>query len=231
MSGADLSRRALAPELMDDPALPPDRFAAALEDLARVNVLTRAAAPTLRWLAGATRGMPAFTLVDVGFGHGDMLRRIARWARRRGVRATLIGVDRDPRSAPVAQAATPPGLGISYHTGDAERLPVVPDVIISSLVAHHMDDTELVGFLRWMEATATRGWFINDLHRHALALAGYRVLAGLLRLDPIVRHDGALSVQRAFRPPEWRVLLDAAGIRGARLRWSMPFRLCVGLIR
>ena len=34
--------------------------------------------------------MNAFRLLDVGFGHGDMLRRIACWARSRGLAAELI---------------------------------------------------------------------------------------------------------------------------------------------
>lgn len=216
---------------MDDLALPGERYAAVLQDLARVNVVTRAAAPTLWWLNRATRGMQAFTLLDVGFGHGDMLRHVARWARRRGVPATLIGVDRDPRSAPAARAATPPHLGITYITGDAANVGVVPDVVISSLVAHHMAEEELVSFLQWMECTVTRGWFINDLHRHWLAWRGYQVLAALMQVDPIVRHDGALSVRRGFRRGEWEALLEQAGVQGADIRWFLPFRLCVGRLR
>ena len=76
-----LRRRAEGPELMDDLALPGERYAAVLQDLARVNVVTRAAAPTLWWLNRATRGMQAFTLLDVGFGHGDMLRHVAAGCR------------------------------------------------------------------------------------------------------------------------------------------------------
>lgn len=229
--GYDLSRRATEPELMDADDLDPSRYAEVLRDLARVNVVTRAAAPTLRWLDRVTRGQRIVSVLDVGFGQGDMLRRIARWARRRGIEATLVGVDRNPRSAPVAEALTPPSLGVTYRTGDASEIDFQPDVIISSLVAHHMGDDELVAFLQWMEATAGLGWFINDLHRHVLAFRGYRVLAALMRVDPIVRHDGALSVRRAFHRAEWADLLRRAGIRGATLEWSVPFRLCVGRIR
>lgn len=233
MAVVDFGRRADDAELMDAADLAPEIYAALIADLARVNTITLARPPTLRWLAAATRDIAAFSVVDVGFGHGDMLRAIAVWAQRAGKTARLVGVDLNPRSAPVARAATDPALGIEYRTGDAAMLDFAPDFIISSLVAHHMTEAELTGFLGWMEATATRGWLINDLHRHPIAWAGYRALAALMRWHPIVRHDGALSVRRAFGRDDWGRLLAAAGLAQlpVRVRWHLPFRWTVGRLR
>jgi 2-polyprenyl-3-methyl-5-hydroxy-6-metoxy-1,4-benzoquinol methylase len=229
----DFSVRADEPELMDADDLDAQTYAALITDLARVNTLTLARPPTIAWLARATRELDGFSLVDVGFGHGDMLRAIAKWAGSNSKTARLVGVDLNPRSAPVAQGATDPALGIDYRTGDAAALDFRPDFIISSLVAHHMTDRELVGFVRWMEQTAVRGWFINDLHRHRLAWAGFRLLAGLLRWHPIVRHDGALSVRRAFVRRDWDALLRAAGVAQppVTVRWHLPFRWAVGRVK
>jgi 2-polyprenyl-3-methyl-5-hydroxy-6-metoxy-1,4-benzoquinol methylase len=226
----DFARRAGLPEIMDDDALDAGTYAAVIGNLAEVNSLTRARPPTLAWLQAQTRGMKRFTLIDVGFGHGDMLRAIARWAKVQGISAELVGVDLNPRSAPVAQAATPDALGITYVTGRAQDLGVAPDFIISSLVAHHMDDAELVGFIAWMQATALRGWLVNDLHRHWLAWAGFCALAALLRWHPIVAHDGALSVRRAFTRADWTRLLAQAGVAG-NVRWHLPFRWTVASCR
>ena len=233
-----LGIRSLQPEWMDDPAVDEATFRDCLTDLAAVNGWTLARPPTLRWLAQATRDLPRgtrFTLVDVGFGHGDMLRSIHRWATHRGLRPELIGVDLSPWSAPIARAATPPDMAIDYRTGDVfeARFDRPIDFIVSSLVAHHMTDDQLVAFLRWMEATAMRGWFVNDLHRHALAYHGFRVLSAIMRWHPMVRHDGALSVTRAFRRADWERLIARAGLdrAGVTLRWHLPFRLCVGRIK
>jgi hypothetical protein len=155
-----------------------------------------------------------------------MLRAIARWLQGRGLHAELAGIDLNPRSGPVAAAATDPSLGITYHSGRAEALGWQPDFIISSLVAHHMRDDELVAFIQWMERTARVGWLINDLHRHWLAWAGFRTLAFVFRWHPIVAHDGALSVRRAFTRAELEALLAAAGVQ-AELRWHFPFRWTV----
>jgi 2-polyprenyl-3-methyl-5-hydroxy-6-metoxy-1,4-benzoquinol methylase len=216
---------------MDADDLPPATYAEVLAGLARVNRLTLAARPTLAFLKAATAGMDRFSLLDVGFGQGDMLRTIARWATKRGLKADLTGIDLNPKSAPIAEAATDPALGIRYLTGDAFGLTGRPDFIISSLVAHHMTDAELTGFLAWMERTAGRGWFVNDLHRHLIAWGGFAAGSRALRLHPIVRHDGALSVRRAFRAAEWRSLLASAGVSSATARWWFPFRLCVGRSR
>lgn len=211
---------------MDDAGLDPAIYAEVIADLARVNVVTRAQPPTLAWLERRCRGRDAFRLLDVGFGHGDMLRAIARWAQANHLRAELVGIDLNPRSAPVAAAATDPALGIRYLTGRAESLDWQPDLIISSLVAHHMGDDELVAFIKWMDARSRVGWLVNDLHRHWAAWIGFRALASVFRWHPIVAHDGAVSVRRAFTRADWVRLLAEARV-AAEVRWHVPFRWTV----
>ena len=223
-----LARRAIAEEQMDAADLDPATFAAILTDLVQVNRLTLAYRPTLGFLARAIGARRRFRLLDVGFGDGDMLRAIGRWATKHGIAADLAGVDLNPRSAPVAIAATDPALGIDYRTGDYAGLAGGGfDLIVSSLVAHHMSEAQLIDFLRFMEAEAVRGWMVNDLHRHPLAHAGFPLLARLFRWHRIVREDGTLSIARSFRPADWRALLDRAGITEARIVRRFPFRLCV----
>lgn len=222
-----LGARTDAEELMDADDLDPAVYADVVADLAKVNVLTMAARPTLAFLARAVRGQ-RLRLLDVGYGDGDMLRRIARWAARRGIAAELVGIDLNPRSEAAARAHMPADLGIDYRTGDYADLAREPwDAIVSSLVAHHMTRAQLVAFLRFMEAHAAHGWFVNDLHRHRFAHAGFPLLATLARWHPIVRHDGTLSIARSYRPSEWPPILAEAGIRGARVFRAFPFRLCV----
>lgn len=227
-----LETRLEADELMDDPGLPEATYREVLADLAKVNRLTLAYRPTLQFLDRALAGRKSFKLLDVGFGQGDMLRAIAGWAESRGIEARLVGIDLNSRSEAAARDTTPDGLPITYKTGDyADLIGGGWDVVISSLVAHHMSREELVVFLRFMEAEARVGWFVNDLHRHAFSHAGYPVLATLSRWHPIVRADGRTSIARAFRPHEWEDLLAEAGVTNARIERFFPFRLCVSRIR
>lgn len=227
-----LDTRSTADELMDDPALDLATYSAVMNGLATVNTVTLARRPTFGFLKRALGGAKRFRLLDVGFGDGDMLRAIARWAKRRGIEAELVGVDLNPRSEVVARAATDAALKIDWRTGDyADLAGEHWDVIVSSLVAHHMTPAQLTAFLRFMDRHAGRGWLVNDLHRHGFAYLGFPLLAGLLRVHPIVRHDGRLSIARAYRPSEWPARLDAAGITQARVFRAFPFRLCVEAIR
>ena len=226
-----LTARTIAEELMDADDLDAATYAAVVGDLAKVNVVTMAARPTLDFLARGTAGMKRFKLLDVGFGDGDMLRRIAGWAKRRGLDAELVGVDLNPRSEAAAIAHSPTGLPISWRTGDyADYAGQGWDFIVSSLVAHHMTHDQLVAFLRFMDREATSGWLINDLHRHRFAHRGFPLLARLFGWHRIVRLDGTLSIARAYRPGEWPSILVEAGVT-ARVYRAFPFRLCVERLR
>lgn len=221
-----LATRSLAEEQMDAEHLSAETYAAVIGDLAKVNRLTMSARATLGFLARAVGGRP-FRLLDVGFGQGDMLRTIAAWAGKRGIACDLVGVDLNPRSEPAARAATPAGLPIRYVTGDYADLADEPwDLIVSSLVAHHMSHNQLIAFLRFMAGHARRGWLVNDLHRHRLAYWGFPLLATVMRWHPMVKADGTLSIARSYRPDEWPPLLAEAGVR-ARVYRAFPFRLCV----
>lgn len=225
-----LAQRATAEELMDADDLDAATYKALIGDLAKVNTVTLARRPTLAFLKRATIARKRLRLLDVGFGDGDMLRSISRWCLQHQVVAELVGIDLNPRSEPAARAHTPDDLPIRYRTGDYADMGGGWDAIVSSLVAHHMTTDQLLKFIQFMEAHA-RCWFINDLHRHQFAHAGFPLLALLARWHPIVRHDGRLSIARAFRPGEWSALLARAGVDGARVFRAFPFRLCVERLR
>jgi 2-polyprenyl-3-methyl-5-hydroxy-6-metoxy-1,4-benzoquinol methylase len=231
MSG--LAVRCRDEEQMDAVELDAATYARVLHDLARVNRWTFTARPLLAFLERAAQGLDRFRLLDVGFGEGDLLRRVARWARQRGVAASLVGIDINPRSAAIARAATPPNLSIDYLTGDYRTFLGGFDFIVSSQVAHHMTDDELRDFLHFMEQRARCGWLISDLHRHGFAFHGFPLLARLLGVHRIVREDGQLSIARSFRPAEWRAILADADVpmRGISIVRRFPFRLSVERVK
>ena len=229
----DFRRRADGPEWMDVRDYPLDEFETILADLEAANFLTFAARPTLAFLERLTVDWPSgaeLRVADLGYGEGAMLRRVHDWATARGFRPRLTGVDLNPRCRTLAERHTPATMGIEWHEGDlfGWQPAVRPHAIISSLFTHHLSNAEVVRLLEWQEDTASQGWFVNDLHRHWFAWAGFRAMAAAFRWHPCVQHDGALSVRRAFSRREWAGLLEEAGVSGAQIRWHPLFRLCVG---
>jgi SAM-dependent methyltransferase len=231
----DLSRRSTDAELMDEATTSPEDYARCLADLEMVNRVTLTHRPTLKWLDQATAtlrpGAP-ISILDVASGHGDLLRAIHRWSVKRGITVRLQGIDLNPRSAAAAALATPADMGITWITGDvfAYRPAAPPDFIVTSQFTHHLDDAQVVTFLVWLERHAAWGWFIADLHRHAIPYYGFRLLARLAGWHPIVRYDGTVSIARSFKRTEWERLTTVAGVL-AEIRWHPMFRLCVSHLR
>jgi 2-polyprenyl-3-methyl-5-hydroxy-6-metoxy-1,4-benzoquinol methylase len=231
----DLSHRSTQPEEMDAPGTSAEDYTRCIADLAGVNRVTFTHRATLKWLDRAIRDLPrgaAVSILDVACGYGDLLRAIGRWAGRRGLSVVLEGIDLNPRSADAASAATPAGMTIAYRTGDvfAYDPRPLPDLIVSSQFAHHLVDDDVVRFVRWLDSHAACGWFIADLHRHALAYYGFPLLARVAGWHRIVRQDGQTSIARSFRRGEWERLLAAAGA-AAEISWSIPFRYTVGAVK
>ena len=238
MLAVDLSRRSGEPELLDIEHANPAAVEACLRDLEWINRWTAAYGVTLRWLeqlCRETRPAQPLTVVDVGCGRGDMLRRIWAWGRGRGLDLRLIGVDLNPHATAAAAAATPQDVPIRYLTTNVFAMPhdLPTDVVLSALFAHHLDDARLVRFLRWMERRARLGWLINDLHRHPLPYLAARGGAPLLRMHRFVRHDAPLSVARAFDRRDWVRLLAAADLAppATTIHWRFPFRFAIGRIK
>jgi 2-polyprenyl-3-methyl-5-hydroxy-6-metoxy-1,4-benzoquinol methylase len=220
------------PELMDGDCSYED-FRDCLRSLEQINRWLLGYRPTLDWLKRLPHGLhDPVHIVDVGSGGGDLLRQIAGWARRRGIAVELTGIDLNPYAARAAAESTPKELGIAWVTGDAlVYQPEEPvDIVVSSLTAHHLEDCEIVALLRWMEATAQAGWFINDLERSERSCRMFGWVDRMMRWHRFVRHDGPVSFRRAFRKEDWVRLLAAAEVpqQAVTVQHWRPGRLCVG---
>ncbi len=236
--GLDFSRRAELVELMDEPCSY-EQLRACLHDIARVNRLTFAYRPTIVWMdelvaAHAVSARP-LRVVDVGCGYGDTLRRIDGWAQKRGIPVALTGIDLNPDAIRAAKEATPPGQKIEWVVGDAlaDAATGEIDVVVCSLLTHHLTDPEVVQFVRWMERTTRLGWFINDLHRQPVPYHLFRLLARFTNWHSFVKNDGPVSIRRSFIVEDWRRLCAAAKVDAANvsIQEYRPARLCVSRIK
>lgn len=228
----DLSVRSLEPEWMDTKPVTLETFRHCLQDLCWLNQLSFGYRPTISWLHDEIRhrDLHAFRLLDVGFGYGDMLRKIDRYCDQYALDAELVGVDLHPYAKQVAETMAP-SKRIRYVTQNVFDYaePGVFDFIISSLFTHHLDDDALPTFLQWKCDTARLGWFSNDIHRHWVPYYALKYFVRMARLNALVQNDAPVSVARAFRRRDWQHLMAQVNCRrgAVRIAWYVPFRFGV----
>src|SRR5213594_1568777 len=177
--------------------------------------------PGDRRVVAAIPGGDALVAVDVGGGHAAFGVRLVDWARgaRRAIR--VVVVDRDVETLALARRACAAYPEISLVVADATALPLregAADVVTSALTLHHLEPDAAVASLREMAAAARRAVIVNDLLRTRLALGLVWLATRLLRCHPISRHDGLLSVRRAYSAAQLAALAQKAGITTLRVR-------------
>lgn len=227
----DFAKRSTETEIMDTVVTSFSDFDECLRHIEIVNNLTLGYRPVLFWLKKIrppTASERKLTIIDIGSGRGEMLRQIGKLAKRKKMNIHLTGIDINPMATAAAEKSTPADMGIHYKTADIFAMDRAQkaDFIISTHFTHHLGNDELVRFLRWMDDHALQGWFINDLHRHKLPYLFIKYVLSLVPINKMSRHDGPISVARAFTAADWRRALQQAGIPPAqsRIRWFFPFR-------
>lgn len=212
--------------MMDDPYVDHRELQDGLDGLARVNGLLGGYGPSIGGVEALLEERRSFSLLDVGTGSADTPRRLATWAEGRGLDAYIEGIDIHPATVEYARQQSVGFHNIQVKLRDVFQIPEDDrfDIVHAALVLHHFNDREAAEVLRKMYDTCTIGLVINDLHRHPIAYYGSRVLLPLISRNRLVRHDGPVSVLRAFKRRELRELVDRAGLPVPEINWTPLFR-------
>lgn len=221
--------RSDAPELLDSPSVDPAALADNLRDLRQVDGLLGGTALIWRELLPMLRRLPPgspATLLDVATGGADGPRLLAAWARQRGYELCPFASDRLLAALQFAGGA---GAWLPLIRHDALAIPVADggmDYVTCSLALHHFAPADAIMLLRELNRAARRGVIIGDLRRGRMAYWGARLLA-LGPWHAMARHDGPLSVLRAYTVDEARELVRCAGLAGAQVKARGPFQMVI----
>jgi ubiquinone/menaquinone biosynthesis C-methylase UbiE len=174
------------------------------------------------------QGLQSFSVLDVGAGSGELLRVTAAWARETKRQFRAVGLELNERSAESINEESERFEEISGVRGDALKLPFSDsqfDYVICSLFTHHFVDEQVVQILDEMSRVARRRIFVIDLNRHPIAYLLYTTLGKLVLHNRLLRHDGALSILRSFKPDELLALAKRAGLQDVLIERRFPYRL------
>lgn len=225
--GFGFGQRATERELIDDMSIDAREMDRVLSNLAVINRYLGGYATTVRAFERlAPAGDETIRVLDVGAGGGDMARRLVEWGRVNGREVRVVTCDLNFAAAGFASRSLEDCPEATVVQADVLALPFRErsfDVVMCSLFTHHFPTPVVAEFLKAMHSISKCGVIVNDLHRHPLAYAGIWLLTRLFPASPIVRHDGPLSVRRAFVRDDLDEIERATGLP-MKVSWRWAFR-------
>ncbi|MFW7414871.1 class I SAM-dependent methyltransferase [Demequina sp. SO4-18] len=145
------------------------------------------------------------TMLDIGFGGGDIPRSLARWAARDGLALALTAIDPDERA--ILHVRGLPASDVRFEQATSADLVARGDrfdIVISNHLLHHLDERELDSLLADSLALSRHLVIHNDLSRRHLGYRLYAAATAPLARGSFVHQDGLLSIRRSYRPAELR---------------------------
>ena len=222
-------------ELMDDFSIGGDLLRDTLDKLENINRWLGGNLVTVNSLKKILKNHPKeqeLSIVDIGCGHGDILRDVAKFGRKNGYSMKLLGVDANPTAIEYANELSTEFHELSFKTEDIfskEFKNREFDVVLATLFLHHFKEDQLVSFLGNTLKQTKIGIVVNDLHRHKLAYYLFMLLSVFIKNKMIIE-DGLTSVLRGFKRKDLVMISQKLNIK-PQISWKWAFRYQWILIR
>lgn len=219
--------RSYEKELLDHDTIPTDDLYQNLRELDVINTLLGGYQVSLRGFSSLMKKHNIHTLLDIGFGGGDSIKQLARFAKKKNRAINLYGVDlkQDCVNYATANLKAFPNVTLlcdDYQNISEELLKKI-DLIHCSLFLHHLTDQQIVALFQFCRKHHCI-ILANDLHRHWLAFYSIKWLTALFSKSYLVKNDAAVSVKRGFKKNELIDLVQQAGFTTYSVKWSWAFR-------
>lgn len=163
------------------------------------------------------------TLLDIGFGGGDIPIKLATWADNDGFDLQITAIDSDPRAFDYIRQIERPANVTFLQCELSELDPVHQqfDFIISNHLLHHLETDALNDMLTRVRKLCRKQVIFNDIKRDDWAYLFFSLLARPVFRSSFITEDGLTSIKRSYTrnelseavPAEWQV------------RSLFPFRL------
>jgi|TARA_B110000091_G_scaffold203216_1_gene236503 2-polyprenyl-3-methyl-5-hydroxy-6-metoxy-1,4-benzoquinol methylase len=215
-------------ELMDDFSIGGDLLRDTLDKLENINRWLGGNLVTVNSLKKVLKKHPkeqALSIVDIGCGHGDILRDVAKFGRKNGYKMTLLGIDANPTAIDYAIELSTAYPEVHFKTEDIFSEDFKKrefDVVLATLFLHHFKEEPLVSFLENTLKQTKIGVVVNDLHRHKLAYYLFMLLSVFIKNKMIIE-DGLTSVLRGFKRRDLIDLSKKLQVK-PQISWKWAFR-------
>ena len=215
-------------ELMDDFSIGGTLLRDTLDKLEHINRWLGGNKVTLKGLKMILKNHPKeqeVFIVDIGCGHGDILRDVARFGRKKGYKMRLLGVDANSAAISYANQLSTHYSEIKFKKEDIfsqEFKNRKVDVVLATLFLHHLKEPQIISFFKQTLNQTKIGIVVNDLHRHKLAYYLFMLLSVFIRNKMIIE-DGLTSILRGFKRKDLESISHKINIQ-PQISWKWAFR-------
>ena len=224
----DTTYRSNDTELMDDFSMKGDLLRDTLDKLGNINKWlggNRITLGGIKQLLKSQSKDKTYTILDLGCGHGDILRLIADFGRKNNYKFRLIGIDANQDAVDYADELSVNYPELSFRNEDvfSEAFQNLDyDIVLTTLFLHHFQNEEIKSLLATFSNKATLGIVVNDLQRSKIAYGLFKLL-GLVISNEMIKQDGLTSILRAFKKEELVDISKALNLK-SQIHWKWAFR-------
>lgn len=225
----DFSTRHREEELMDDVSMSYEKLQLVYADIDRANAFLGGNKGLLQAVENLVLEHPKkkYSLLDVGCGNGQMLRKLCLFFRSRNLEISLIGIDINEKAITLAQASSKDFPEITFSKADVLRenleLPQA-DFVVSTVTMHHISEESVPVFLAQLQKMAHIGIVINDLQRSRLAYTLFKFFSAIFIKTKEAKNDGLVSIRSGFTKKElWQYSVGLPQYHHT-IQWKWAFR-------
>lgn len=217
-------------EIMDDFTLKGEVLRDTLDKIATINQLLGGNQLTLQGVQVLLNGFSnseELTIVDLGCGNGDMLRKLADYGIRNNLKLKLIGIDANSFTLNYARNLSVNYPNISYRCEDIFDTPfneLKYDIALCTLILHHFKGDEIIKLMTILNTNSRIGIVINDLQRSSISYRLFQVICFLFGLNKMSREDGLVSILRGFKKEELAQFSKELNLKKYKIQWKWAFR-------
>jgi 2-polyprenyl-3-methyl-5-hydroxy-6-metoxy-1,4-benzoquinol methylase len=200
----DTTNRSTEIEIMDDLDMSGEALINSLDQLANINKWlggNKTTIDSLKTILKTQAKDKTISIVDLGCGNGDMLRKVAHFGKKNDYKFNLLGIDANQTTIDYAIKLSANFPEITYKKEDVlskEFATHTYDIAMCTLFLHHFEDHVALDFVQTLLKNAKIGVVINDLHRHWLAYYLFKLLTSVIG-NKMTREDGLTSILKAFK--------------------------------
>ncbi|MEO7523259.1 MAG: methyltransferase domain-containing protein [Ferruginibacter sp.] len=224
------TRRSDKAEIMDDFSMKGEMLKDALDKIANINRLLGGNKVTLQGVRLLTKNLDTgriLTVADLGCGNGDMLRMLADFGQKQGLKMKLVGIDANNFTVNYARSLSTAYQNISYQCFDIfsqHSKENKYDIILCTLTLHHFNDQDIDQLISGTLSKAKIGFIVNDLHRSLIAYYLFKALCLVFGLNQMSEKDGLISILRGFKKEDLERFSMKFKFKKYSIKWKWAFR-------